>query len=53
MFIYTLLGFKQGNNLNKCNSDIETLTIEVKNDTKKNIIIIGTDRPPRGNEKIF
>lgn len=41
IFIHKTLSFRQRNDLNKCTSDIEELTVEASNETKENIIISG------------
>ena len=53
MFIRNDLNFKLRNNLDKFDSDIETLSIEIENRNSKNIVLSGIYRPPRGNINSF
>ena len=53
MFIRNDLNFKLRNDLDKFDSDIETLSIEIENRNSKNIVLSGTYRPPRGNTNSF
>ena len=49
MFIRNGLNFKLRNDLDKFDSDIETLSIELENRNSKNVVLSGIYRPPRGN----
>ena len=51
--MHKLLSFRQRNDLNKCKSDIQVLTIKVTNETEETIITTYIQRPPRANEEIF
>ena len=53
MFVRNDLNFKLRNDLDRFDSDIETLSIEIENRNSKNIIITGIYRPPRGNINTF
>ena len=53
MFIRNDLNFKLRNDLDKFDSDIETLTIEIENRNSKNIVLSGIYRPPQGNINSF
>ena len=53
MFIRNDLNFKLTNDLDKFDSDIETLSIESENRNSKNIVLSGMYRPPRGNINSF
>ena len=53
MFIRNDLNFKWRNDLDKFDSDIETLSIEIENRNYKNIVLSGIYRPPRGNRNSF
>ena len=53
MFIRNDLNFKLKNDLDKFDSDIETLWIEIENRNSKNIVLSGIYRPPRGNINSF
>ena len=53
MFIRNDLNFKLRNDLDKFDSDIETLSIEIEIRNSKNIVLSGIYRPPRGNINSF
>ena len=53
MFIRNDLNLKLRNDLDKFDSDIETLSIEIENRNSKNIVLSGIYRPPRGNINSF
>ena len=51
--IHKTLNYKLRCDKSICNPDIEALTIEIIKENKKNLIITGIYRPPRGDEKNF
>ena len=53
MFIRNDLNFKLRNDLDKFDSGIETLSIEIENRNSKNIVLSAIYRPPRGNINSF
>ena len=53
MFIRSDLNFKLRNDLDKFDSNVETLSIEIENRNSKNIVLSGIYRPPRGNINSF
>ena len=53
MFIRNDLNFKLRNDLDKFDSDIEILSIEIENKNSKNIVLSGIYRLPRGNINSF
>ena len=53
IFIRNDLNFKLRNDLDKFDSDIETLSIEIENRNSKNIVLSGIYRPPRSNINSF
>ena len=53
IYIHKTLNYKLRNDISICHPDIEALSIEIIKENKKNLIITGLYRPPRGDEKNF
>ena len=53
LFIHSSLSFQKRSDLSVNNNDIESLSIEIINKNKKNIIVNVTYRQPAGNTNVF